>query len=254
VILLMFWVGSFWREDESPPAASSGAAAFPIGGTGHHESTGRLALLTIAIIAAAVVWRPIGTAVDALRQPYAPALAPLPATANWAPISLFTAPLKPHYLGARAELVQGFASGPAQVGVYVGFFNAQTQGDEMISSANVLLAEEETRWKGLGVSRETVTWNGAPAVAYRAVLGRDLSRLAVVRLYWVNGHVTASDYVAKAYLALSKLTGNGDDSAVIVVYAPYAHGERGADETVRRFVAEQSPGIEAMLAKARSRR
>jgi hypothetical protein len=41
---------------------------------------------------------------------------------------------------------------------------------------------------------------------------------------------------------------------VIVVYAPHAHGQRGADELVRRFLAEQSPAIEAMLAKARAPR
>jgi hypothetical protein len=97
-----------------------------------------------------------------------------------------------------------------------------------------------------------VTWDGAPAVADRTLLGRDLARLAVFRLYWVNGRVTASEYTAKALLALSKLTGRGDDSAVIVVYAPHAHGQRGADEIVRRFLAEQSPAIEAMLAKARA--
>jgi EpsI family protein len=98
-----------------------------------------------------------------------------------------------------------------------------------------------------------VTWNGTPSEAHRALLGRDLARLAVVRLYWVDGRVTASDYVAKALLALAKLTGRGDDSAVIVIYAPYSHGEHGADETLRRFVAAQSPAIEAMLAAARSR-
>ena len=58
-----------------------------------------------------------------------------------------------------------------------------------------------------------MTWNGTPADVHRALLGRDLARLAVVRLYWVDGRVTASDYVAKALLALAKLTGRGDDSA-----------------------------------------
>jgi EpsI family protein len=210
--------------------------------------------VTAAVIAVAIVWRPIGAAVDARHPPHAPALALLSGTAGWAPVSPFIAPFKPHFLGARAELVQGFANGPAQVGVYVGYYNAQKQGDEMIGSANVLVTDRETRWKELSSGRETVTWNGAPAVAHRALLGRDLARLAVVRLYWVDGRVTASDYVAKALLALAKLTGRGDDSAVIVVYAPYAHGERGADETLRRFVAAQSPAIEAMLAAARSRR
>jgi len=253
VILLMFWVGSFWREGEPDAPAGRGAALLPLAGAGHPSGAGRLVAVTVAVIAAAVVWRPIGAAVDARHQPSAPALAPLSAAAGWTPVSPFSAPFNPHFLGARAELVQGFASGRAQVGVYVGFYNAQRQGDEMISSANVLVTDSETRWRELSVGSETVTWNGAPAVAHRALLGRDLARLAVVRLYWVDGRVTSSDYVAKALLALAKLTGRGDDSAVIVIYAPHAHGDRGADETVRRFLEAHSPAIERMLAAARSR-
>jgi exosortase A len=253
VILLMFWIGSFWREDEPVAPAARSATPFSMASPRPSPSAGRLAAVTAAVIAAAIVWRPIDAAVDAGHQPHAPTLAPLTATAGWTLVSPFTAPFKPHYLGARAELVQGFANGPAQVGVYIGYYNAQKQGDEMIGSANVLVTAEEARWRKLSSGRETVTWDGESADAHRALLGRDLARLAVVRLYWVDGRVTASDYVAKALLALAKLSGRGDDSAVIVIYAPYAHGEQGADEALRRFVAAQSPAIEAMLAAARSR-
>jgi exosortase A len=254
VILLMFWIGSFWREDEPAGPVAGGAAALPIGSVHSPTSARRLLVVTLAVAAAAFVWRPIGAAVDAGYQPYAPVLAPVSAGAGWAPVGAFVPPFKPHYMGARAELELGFASGPARVGLYVGYYAAQKQGDEMIGSANVLVTDEETRWKQLSSGRETVTWNGTPADAHRALLGRDLARLAVVRLYWVDGRVTASDYVAKALLALAKLTGRGDDSAVIVMYAAYSHGERGADETLRRFVADHSPAIEAMLAAARSGR
>jgi len=254
VILLMFWIGSFWREDDRPAPPVAGAPALLVAGDRPRSGPGRLVAVALAVIATAVVWRPIGAAVDARHQPYAPALAPLSAAAGWTPVSPFAPPFKPHYLGARAELEQGFASGPAQVGLYVGYYNGQSQGDEMNASGNVLVTGLETRWKQLGAGRETVAWNGAPADAHRALLGRDLARLAVVRLYWIDGRVTASDYVAKALLAAAKLTGRGDDSAVIVVYAPYAHGERGADEAVRRFVESHSPAIQAMLESARSRK
>ena len=254
VILLMFWIGSFWREGEPVSPSAPGATALPIGSVQPEAKAGRLLAVTLAVVVAAFVWQPIGAAVDARHQPYAPALARLSAATGWAPVDAFAPPFKPHYLGARAELEQGVASGPARVGLYVGYYDGQKQGDEMIGSANVLVTDQETRWKQLSSGRETLTWNGAPADAHRALLGRDLARLAVVRLYWVDGRVTASDYVAKALLALAKLTGRGDDSAVIVVYAPHSHGERGADETLRRFVADHSPAIEAMLTAAGSGR
>jgi len=254
VILLMFWIGSFWREDEPAAPAGRDAVALPIAAAPASPGAHQLLAITLTVLAAALVWRPIDAAVDARHQPYTPALAPVPAAPGWVPVGAFSPPFKPHYLGARAELEQGFASGPARVGFYVGYYNGQKQGDEMIASANVLVTDGETRWKQLSSGREAVTWNDAPADAHRALLGRDLARVAVVRLYWVDGRVTASDYVAKALLALAKLTGRGDDSAVVVIYAPYSHGDRGADEALRRFVADHSTAIEAMLAAARSKR
>ncbi len=44
--------------------------------------------------------------------------------------------------------------------------------------------------------------------------------LQAYRLYWVAGHVTSSQYEAKALQAWSKLSGRGDDAALVVIYAP----------------------------------
>jgi EpsI family protein len=156
-------------------------------------------------------------------------------------------------MGARAELEQGFANGAAHVGLYIGYYNAQKQGEEMIGSANVLVTPKETRWKQLSSGRDTVTWNGAVTPVATAMLGNDQARLAVLRLYWVNGRLTASDYEAKALLALSKLMGQGDDSAVIVVYAAPRQEGGDANASLRAFVAETSPTIERMLASTRGR-
>jgi exosortase A len=253
VMALMFWIGSFWREDQ-PKAGHARAAA--AGTTPAHlqpVSTGRVAVAALAVIVAACVWRPIGAAVDASLQVRAPTLAPLPTTAGWVPTLQPPADFKPHYMHARAELEQGFAKGEAQVGLYVGYYNAQKQGDEMVSSANVLVTPRETKWKQFSSGRDTVTWNAAAAPAASATLGNDQRRLAVLRLYWVGGRVTASDYGAKALLALSKLTGRGDDSAVIVVYSLQPQQGDGAEQTLRAFVAETSPAIERALATTQGR-
>ena len=43
--------------------------------------------------------------------------------------------------------------------------------------------------------------------------------MVVWQWYWINGRWTSSDVLAKAYTAFSRLTGRGDDSAVIILYA-----------------------------------
>jgi hypothetical protein len=59
--------------------------------------------------------------------------------------------------------------------------------------------------------------------------------------------------VAKAYTALGRLTGRGDDGAVIVVYADKERpGE--AEASLADFIRDAGPAIEAMLADTRARR
>ena len=45
-------------------------------------------------------------------------------------------------------------------------------------------------------------------------------RLVAWQWYWVNGHLTASDALAKIHGAIGRLIGQGDDAAVIIVYTP----------------------------------
>jgi hypothetical protein len=45
-------------------------------------------------------------------------------------------------------------------------------------------------------------------------------KLAVAQVYWVGGRFTASDALAKLLLAVNRLLGRGDDSAVVIFYAP----------------------------------
>ena len=71
--------------------------------------------------------------------------------------------------------------------------------------------------------------------------------------YWIDGRLTASDARAKAYAALSRLTGRGDDSAVVVVYARKEQpGE--AEAALNAFIGDAGPGIASALAKARDQR
>ena len=61
---------------------------------------------------------------------------------------------------------------------------------------------------------------------------------------------TSSDFVAKAYTALSRLVGQGDDSAVIFVYAPKEQG----DAVLEAFVKAAEPAIVNALDRTREKR
>jgi EpsI family protein len=78
------------------------------------------------------------------------------------------------------------------------------------------------------------------------------ARLEVLHAYWVDGRLTDSPYVGKMLQAWSRLRGNGDDAAFIVLYAPYRSRVDDARATLTDFAAAMTPGIERSLLAARS--
>ena len=74
----------------------------------------------------------------------------------------------------------------------------------------------------------------------------------VYRLYWIDGELTASDYMAKLLTSWSKLRGHGDDSALILLFTHEGTGEARNDEVLRGFAVDMSAAIQQSLTLARS--
>ena len=97
---------------------------------------------------------------------------------------------------------------------------------------------------------DRIEWTGRPERVETAALLGESTALEVFRLYWVTGYITSNQYAAKALQAWSKLSGRGDDAALVVMYAP----KRGHDDdpgvSLRAFARAMSPSIERALAAA----
>jgi EpsI family protein len=81
-------------------------------------------------------------------------------------------------------------------------------------------------------------------------LGSAAGRLLVWDWYRVAGRDLSNPYLAKALLARDKLLGRGDESAAIVLAAPYDARPEAAAETLRHFVRDMLPAIDKALLAA----
>ena len=77
--------------------------------------------------------------------------------------------------------------------------------------------------------------------------------LVALQFYWIDGAVTASDVLAKASMAWSRLRGRGDDSAAIVLYSR-ASTIADAQAELQAFVRDAWPSIATALTQSRDRR
>ena len=162
----------------------------------------------------------------------------------------------PHFEYPATELMTGFRSSKtansADVGVYIGYYRQQNIHSKLISSNNLLVVPKDRAWAQVANSfaQDTQGEVWETAEIRGTVLGDETAngRLRVWQIYWINGHLTSSAWRAKLYGALGRLAGQGDASAVIVLYAqkPVAGGN---DALLAEFWRDNQAAVTAWLAQ-----
>ncbi len=119
------------------------------------------------------------------------------------------------------------------VGLYVGYYRSQRQGDTMHSPLNCLPG---SGWEPLSNSRMTIRVQGyqgrsAPSdiLVNRYIVQKGLERQMVLYWYQAHGRVVASEYWGKFYLIRDAIRLNRTDGALVRVISPVL-GETPADE------------------------
>ncbi|HNI80280.1 MAG TPA: exosortase A [Rhodocyclaceae bacterium] len=230
VILLMFWVGSFWREDldELPAAAAVPAPAASIDTAALVRGVLPFALLT-------AVWPVVAVLLAAPTDRDVTIPIALPAAGGaWRAGGVETGyAFQPRFSGHRGLMEEGYSDGRRTVNAYVAVYANQSQGRELVRAGNVLLSVEDHHWamldEGAGPETPFGAWK-------RSVLSGEGTRIVVWSAYWIDGRLVTSDYVAKGLLTLARLTGKADTSAYVAMWSR-APDERSAEQALEDAAA-----------------
>lgn len=248
VMLLLFWAGSFWREDfpsdENAKTAASPIATAPI-------PLQRLALATLAVLGVAAVWP--GYALYLKSHVMPPAHIELAAPADTGGWQADPAPLsnwKPEYQGSDASLMKTYRKGNKAVSLYLGYYGHQRDGAELVTSSNVLVVQEHRVWNNVGETRRAATIAGQPVQIIQTRLRSAAQRLLVWNWDRVGGTYTTNAHLAKLLEAKTRLLGQRDDAAAIILSTPYEAKPDGAAAALQEFTNDMLPAIEASLKRA----
>jgi exosortase A len=252
VIAIMFWIGSFWREDGAAPEAPPPPAP-PAGEPPSPPAPPLFAAAAVAAAVAAGLWLPLVYWIDATANPAPPGPIAVTPENGWRAVAGGAAAWRPRFVGPRAEYEQVFVKDGREVGLYVAYYSHQAQDRELVNSENVLVHGEDRAWKQVASGAGTLQWGDGPVDVKRAELRRGGERLAVAQWYWIGGRYTASDIRAKLLLALARLAGRDDDSAALVIYAPHDDPPKSGDAALERFAAEMSGAVARALEQASRR-
>ncbi len=242
VMLLMFWIGSWWREPEGPSGAAGGREAAGPPGSGRAFVAAAMAAGVIA-----AVW-PLraGQIQAATLARTAPVELQLPpAIGPWRRIAAPLTDWAPHYRYPDAKRTAVYSDGRHRVALYVLYYRTQAQGRELVNSQNVLIPQKHPVWR-MPWERNVAS---SPAGAVREGVLQSVSgqKLLVWRWNWVSGRFTVNDPLAKLLEARDKLLGQVHDAAGVVMAAEYQDEPAEARTVLRAFSRVALPAVERVL-------
>jgi exosortase A len=247
VMALMFWIGSRWREDDTPVRVSDAAPAAV-----SHPATppARAWPMLLAVVALTMIWPVLEAYDDRGAKPGNLDLPRVSASNGWTIGSHGLPDWRPDISGASAELRQVFSKDGRDVGLHIAFFRDQTKDAKAITSTNQLVNTSNVLWASVGTDTVEATVDGKSFSARSAEFAGGHRRLAVWQWFWVDGHETSNEYLAKFYQVLSVLQGHGDPVAWVIAYTPADSGMASAVATLREFTVDMRGPINAALRQA----
>ncbi|MFN0317028.1 MAG: exosortase A [Burkholderiales bacterium] len=249
VMFLMFWVGSYWREDEPEAAVSNepGAPPHRISGTQR-----KLAVVCVSLVLIAGAW-PLYASYLASKWSVAGSLALAAPTGQnaWNGSEENFTNWSPHYQGADKTVYQVYRKENQPVGLFMAYYRSQGQDTELINSQNVMVAQKHPVWSNVGesVRHEEMAQSG---LAVRETKLRSASQRLLI---WDWNSIAEKRFVnahyGKLLQARERIFGGSGEGAALILAVPYDEDIEGARTVLRDFIKGMMPAINESLRKAK---
>jgi EpsI family protein len=245
VMMLLFWIGSFWREDDQPQSGQPESSVMsPATAVAPARSMMWAAVLTLVV---AALWTAYANWLDTRPLPTLAALQVEP-RGDWQPATTFTTWV-PHWVGADRQLRQPYSQAGRQVLLELNYYVRQRQDAELINSQNFMIKQKDPAWSNVGETLATVQIGGQPRQVRQARMrGSNGQRLLVWQWNLINQRPVVNDQVAKLILAFDRVRLQRDDGLSVLIATPYEEPElKAAVATLADFAADMEPAISRTL-------
>ena len=135
-------------------------------------------------------------------------------------------------------------AGSVPVGVYIGYYASQRQGDTIHSPQNCLPG---AGWQPVERGTATLDDNGHRLEVNRFVIQKGLDRQLVLYWYQGRGRVVANEYTNKALLMLDAARLHRTNGGLVRLIAPITSTTEGADKALSAFAVLLFPHLDRHL-------
>ena len=243
VMFLLFWLGSFWREDSAEEASvMPDSVRYPSADTAGVSPW--LALVTALL--AAGIWPAFSAVLDSMPETDVEKalVAPMPVD-DWRYVQEPQWDWHPESRNPVREKSQFYQYDKHVVALSVFQHFQQERGAELVSGMDLFLPTGES-WRIASRGRQKVILGGSSVPVDRIRLVRGDENLLVWSWYRIGKHYTSQRYEAKFWELLEKVTFSDIGSAHIVLATTTVDEKRGA-EILQKFISDHLSAVEEAL-------
>jgi exosortase A len=250
VMMLMFWVGSLWRDGASAdvPGASKFGETLAQPQTSITAAT--LPIMALALAAIAAFWPAYAARLSERYIKAPPHLSTPRPVGDWRLAPLPDSHWTPEFHFARAELTKTYAKAARVVTVDLKYYRRQTQDLEMINSANGLTTTRSP-WRASDGTAVTVRLGGKDVQVVETRLGSMGNQVLAWHWFEVANTYTSNEAFAKVLQAKSRIMDGSDDASAIFLATPINERAAPARAVLEDFVAQMWPSIDETLRRAK---
>lgn len=257
IIFLMFIVGARWSQPEAAEQAGARGAGGPSAVRGFWATAiAAAAVVALPPLAGTMIARAEGAAV-------APQLElPQRLSAGWSDVGARLPPFMPQFANPSAVASRIYSGPEGVVGVHIAYVRGQSEARKLATAQHQLVGMRDPVWSLPQEGSREIEVDGRPLrVRTAEILARERGggaierrpQLVVWRLYWVNGRWIAGDVQAKLFGGLARLQGQGDEGALLVLYAD-AETVPASNAALSAFARDNLGVLNELLLRTRSMR
>ena len=250
MMFIFFAIAARWRQDQDEPVL---VAKPVLAGATSSAATARVLVVAILTLVLAGAWLPAREWLESRASPGTVKLELSAGEAGWTKVADSGIDWRPIFQNPTATVFQPYRNGDNLVGVYIAYYRQQKHGAELVSSENAMVLSDDKEWRVIEFGHRDFQWAGTPTNARTLSLRGTSQQLRIRNWYWIDGRHTSSDFVAKLLLAWTKLTGAGDNSAALVLVAPFTDGSDAADRALDQFANDMGNSMRSSLERAVTR-
>ncbi|MCB1948132.1 exosortase A [Nitrosomonas sp.] len=248
VMLILFWVGSLWREDKANDDDSLRNDNRIIGDSDSVVSVKKTIFITSSVLAVALIWPIYAAHLEKDVDFVQPEFNFNYTEKNWRMVDDAVFDWRPIYIGSPGQFEAHFINNEnRRVSLFVTYYQNQRQGNELINSGNALVPEMDSPWKQVGERVQSSMVNSRNVTYRQAQLSSYYENLLVWRWFVLDNEDTVSPYMAKVILAKNRLLTNNDFGAEVIIVTPFGVQPDEAESVLQQFLEDMLPDISDSL-------